>query len=87
VDATQISVSGSLEDAGSGSTLISWPETTGTPAGGSFTFDSVGILLGGTTNATQATFSNVDATVTAIPEPSALLLGLVATLGLLRRRR
>jgi hypothetical protein len=87
VDATQISVSGSLEDAGSGSALISWPETTGTPAGGSFTFDSVGILLGGTTNATQATFSNVDATVTAIPEPSALLLGLVATLGLLRRRR
>jgi len=87
VDASQISVGGSLEDAASGSALISWPETTGTPAGGSFTFDSVGILLGGTTDATQATFSNDDATVSAIPEPSALLLGLVGTLSLLCRRR
>lgn len=87
LDASQISVSGSLEDAGSGSTLISWPETTGTPAGDSFIFDSVGILLGGTTNATQATFSNIDATVTSIPEPSALLLGLLGTLSLLNRRR
>lgn len=87
VDATQISVSGSLDDAGSGSNLITWPETAGTPAGGSFTYDSVGILLGGTTNATQATFSNIDATDTAIPEPTSLVLGLFGSLALLRRRR
>jgi len=87
VDATQISVSGSLEDAGSGSSLMSWSETTGTPAGGSFTYDSVGFLLGGTTNATQATFSNVDATMTSVPEPSALLFGIVGALALTRRRR
>ena len=31
VDATQISVSGSLDDAGSGTNLISWPETNAPP--------------------------------------------------------
>ncbi|MEN8772161.1 MAG: PEP-CTERM sorting domain-containing protein [Akkermansiaceae bacterium] len=86
INATQISVSGDLVNSG-GTTLISWPETTANAAESAFTFNSVGILLGGTTDATQAAFSNVDATLTSVPEPSSLLLGLIGILGLLRRRR
>lgn len=85
VDATQISVSGSLSNGGID--LISWPETTGPASPASFTYDSVGFLIGGTTNATQAAYSNVDVTVTSIPEPSTFLMGVLGFLGLIRRRR
>lgn len=52
-----------------------------------FSYDSVGFLVGSTLNGTSASFSDVDVTVTPIPEPSAFVLGLLGTLVLLRRRR
>lgn len=84
VDATQISVSGSITESGGG-IMNSWGETVAPASPASFTYDSVAILLGGTTNATQATFSNVE--VNQIPEPSSLLLSLVGMAGLAFRRR
>lgn len=84
-DASQISVSGSLAESGGGAILNQWPETLAPASPANFTYDAVGILLGGTTNATQATFANVD--VTLVPEPATVLLGLLGAAGLLRRRR
>jgi hypothetical protein len=54
---------------------------------GAFTFDRVGFQ--GTTdlNADKIQFDNVDVTFTAVPEPSAALLGALGMLALLRRRR
>ncbi len=54
---------------------------------GAFTFDRVGFQ--GTTdlNADQIQLNNVDVTFTAVPEPSATLLGGLGVLALLRRRR
>lgn len=86
LNATQVSVSGDVVDPG-GTTLVSWPSTTAAASESEFTFDSVGILLGGTTDATQAAFSNIDVTVTSIPEPSSLLFGLLGALAFLNRRR
>ncbi len=83
LDATQISVSAQFTN--NSNILVDWAPTTATASPGSFTYDSVGILLGGTTNATQATFSNVN--VSAVPEPSSALLGLLGSLALIRRRR
>ncbi len=84
LDATQMAVSGALTDSGGG-TLIEWAETNGAASPASFTYDAVGILIGGTTDATVATFSNVEATL--IPEPSIGLLGAFGALSLLFRRR
>jgi len=83
LDATQMSVSGSFTD--NLDVLIEWPETAAAGSPGSFTYDSVGILLGGTTNATQASFSNLE--VNAIPEPGTALLGAIGVMALLFRRR
>lgn len=53
---------------------------------GSYTFDSVGFLLGGSLNSTSATFTDIEANV--VPEPSsAALLGLGGLALLLRRRK
>ncbi len=50
-----------------------------------FTYNAVGILLGGSLDMDQAAFSGVQYTV--VPEPSAALLGGLGVLLLLRRRR
>ncbi|MEJ6581245.1 MAG: hypothetical protein QNL33_01535 [Akkermansiaceae bacterium] len=53
-----------------------------------FTYDSVGVLFGGSAGLEQASFSGVQYQVTSIPEPSATLLGLTGLLfGFARRRR
>ncbi|MFT6178143.1 MAG: hypothetical protein ACJAQT_002304 [Akkermansiaceae bacterium] len=83
VDATQISVSAQFTD--NADVLVDWTSTNAPASPGSFTYDSVGILLGGTTNATQAAFSNV--TAMTVPEPTSALMALVASLALIRRRR
>lgn len=57
-DDNQITTSGMLTN---GVDLVAeWPETNSPASPASFTYNSVGILLGGTTNATQATLSNVE---------------------------
>lgn len=48
-------------------------------------FDRVGFLSGGSLNADQIAFTDVD--VTYIPEPSAGLLGALGAIALIRRRR
>ncbi len=55
----------------------------------SSTYGAVGFLIGGGLNLDQASFQNVDVTVTAIPEPATLALGVGSLVGctLLRRRR
>lgn len=55
----------------------------------SSTYGAVGFLIGGGLNLDQASFTNVDVTVTAIPEPATLALGVGSLVGgaLLRRRR
>ncbi len=75
-----VRISDSVEFAGAGFT-----DPTVNP--GAFTFDRVGFQ--GTTdlNADQIQFNNVDVTFTAVPEPSAALLGAMGMLALLRRRR
>ncbi len=50
-----------------------------------YTFNRVGFLASGNLDADQVQFSNVD--LTFVPEPSAALLGCLASLVLLRRRR
>lgn len=83
LDATQIEISASLTD--NADVSINWPATATNASPGSFTYDAVGILLGGTTDAPSATFTNIE--VNTIPEPSGALLGGLGLLILLRRRR
>ncbi|MDF1711628.1 MAG: hypothetical protein P1U90_05280 [Akkermansiaceae bacterium] len=66
VDATQIQTSASLTDGGD--LLVEWPETNSPASPASFTYDAVGILLGGTLNASSASFSNV--TVEGVTPPA-----------------
>lgn len=61
---TEITVSGSLSESNGGPELVSWPETVTAPFPDNFTYDCVGVLLGGTTNATQAEFTNVEVNLT-----------------------
>lgn len=65
---TEISVTGSLTETESGLELVSWPETVTAPFPDTFTYNCVGILLGGTTNATQAAFTNVEVNLTPLTE-------------------
>ncbi|MFT6862853.1 MAG: hypothetical protein ACJAVK_001413 [Akkermansiaceae bacterium] len=65
LDATQISIAATLSDAGGLS--IQWPATTTSASPGSFTYDSVGFLLGGTLNATSASFAMIEVTTSAPP--------------------
>jgi hypothetical protein len=83
LDATQISIAAELTD--NADLLVQWTPGTAPASPASFTYDSVGILLGGTTDATVATFSNIE--VTVVPEPASALLGLLGSVALLRRRR
>ncbi len=75
-----VRTSDSLEFAGA-----SFTDTT--VNAGAFTFDRVGFQ--GTTdlNADKIQLNNVDVTFSAVPEPSAALLGGLGVLVLLRRRR
>lgn len=62
VSETEVSVAGSLAEAGGGLQVNVWPETTTLPSPDDFTYNCVGILLGGTTDATEATLTNVEVT-------------------------
>ncbi len=78
----EITLSGSFTgNAGSNlfSLVDSSPITT--------TYSVVGFLNGGGINADQVTFSNVDVTFTAVPEPASLALLGLGGLACLRRRR
>ncbi len=66
IDATQIQTSASLTDGGD--FLVEWPETNSPASPSSFTYDAVGFLLGGTLNASSATFSDI--TVEGVLPPS-----------------
>jgi hypothetical protein len=57
INATQIQTSGSLSDGNN--LLVEWPEINSPASPTSFTYDAVGFLLGGTLNASSASFSNV----------------------------
>lgn len=83
VDGTQISVSAQFTD--NADVLVDWAPANAPASPASFTYDSVGILLGGATNATQASFSNV--TATTVPEPASAVMALLGSLALIRRRR
>ncbi|MFT4551187.1 MAG: MYXO-CTERM domain-containing protein [Pseudoalteromonas tetraodonis] len=53
-----------------------------------FSYDAAGVLFGGSSGLEQASFSGVQYVVTAVPEPSAGLLGVIGlALGFARRRR
>jgi hypothetical protein len=65
LNATEISIAATLSNGGA--LLIQWPATTAPASPASFTYDSVGILLGGTLNATSASFSMVEVTQSAPP--------------------
>jgi len=52
-----------------------------------YTFDRVGFLLGGSLDADQARFSNIDVTFTPIPEPGSLGLLAAGVIGVLARGR
>ena len=76
----------SLITGGDGSFSEEYVEDDHTPA--NFTYDSVGLLFGGSSSVEQATFSGVQYEVTSIPEPSAVFLSLTGILlGSVRRRR
>lgn len=81
VDETQISVSGSLAETDGGALLVSWPETTTAAFPEDFTYDCVGILLGGTTDATQATLSDVEVDFGADPAPDLVITSLTGNPG------
>jgi hypothetical protein len=57
-DDTQITTSGTLTN--SVDFEVEWPETNSPASPTSFVYDSVGFLLGGTTDATKATYANVE---------------------------
>lgn len=65
LNATEISIAATLSNGGA--LLIQWPGTTAPASPSSFTYDSVGFLLGGTLNATSASFSMVEVTQSAPP--------------------
>ncbi len=81
VDETQISVSGSLAESDGGLVLVSWPETTTAAFPDNFTYDCVGILLGGTTDATQAALSNVEVDFGADPAPDLVITSIISNPG------
>lgn len=71
VDETNISISATITDGVD--FLIEWPATSAPASPASFTYDSVGILLGGTTNATSATFTDVEVS-SGTEEPSTIVI-------------
>ncbi len=58
IDDLNISISAMITDGAD--FLIEWPPSTAPASPASFTYDSVGILLGGTTNATKATLTKIE---------------------------
>ena len=66
IDDSQVSVSAMMTDGAD--FLVEWEETTAPASPASFTFDSVGILIGGTIDATNATFTDMEVS-TGVPEP------------------
>ena len=71
VDETNILISATITDGVD--FLIEWPATSAPASPASFTYDSAGILLGGTTNATSATFTDVEVS-SEREEPSAIVI-------------
>jgi len=83
----ELLVSGTLNGATNGFTQsLSAADTTASTLG-TFTVNYVGFLLGGNLDADRATFSNIDVTYVAVPEPAAAGLLGVCGLALLSRRR
>lgn len=72
IDDTQISTTATLENGVDFSTT--WPATNSPASPASFTYDCVGILLGGTTDATKATFANVEATLDTGEDPDETII-------------
>ena len=66
VNASQIRTSASLTDGGN--LLVEWPETNSPASPSNFTYDAVGFLLGGTLNASSATFTDI--TVEGVVPPT-----------------
>ncbi len=58
LDETNMTVAGSLTNGAD--FAVEWPETTAPASPESFTYDAVGFLLGGTTEATSATYRDVE---------------------------
>lgn len=65
---TQIRTTASLSDGND--LLVEWPETDSPASPSSFSYDAVGILLGGTLNASSAAFSNVTVQGVVPPQDS-----------------
>lgn len=82
-DGANLDVAASYDNGGAYNSTVSINSTAAVPA--SFTYNSVAFLMGGSLNATQANYTNVD--VTSVPEPSISLLGALGALALIRRRR
>lgn len=84
---TGLSVAWSI--IGTGGTTYSISGTYVDTTALTYGFDRVGIFTGGGLNANQASFSNMDITYTAVPEPHsfALLAGSGLVLGVFHRRR
>jgi hypothetical protein len=80
-----LSISATLNGANGFTQSLSFLDTTASTSG-TYTFDSVGFLLGGNLDTDRAAFSDVH--VAFIPEPASWLLamGVVAAVGAMRRR-
>ena len=76
-DDTEITTSGTLTNGVDFS--VEWPETNSPASPAGFVYDSVGILLGGTTDATQASFTNVEVDSGANDETVPLAISNITT--------
>lgn len=76
---------------GTGDTTYSLGGTHNDTTAQTFSFNRVGLMTGGNMNADQVTFSNLDVTYSAIPEPASAVAGLAIVAGFFtltaRRRR
>lgn len=68
VDESSISISSMITDGAD--FLIEWPATIAPASPASFTYDTVGILLGGTTDAESATLTNIEISTNSVAPQS-----------------
>jgi len=87
-DAGQIDLTGSISgtEFGTGDAyLATYTLLNITPSDTSFTFDRIGLFLGGNADASSATLSS--ASVTSVPEPASLAVPALAAAAILAKRR